>query len=208
MEAAWATEKWSLLERYVDKSSEMTSGDFNVDIGHALFALHKGDIDKFASLIGKLRESIAKGLSRATTASLQACREELLKLHVLSEIELISGAVENTDRETALKTLDLRLPILGAFLQDKQFLLGLRRAAMQLSRYFHFLSDDNIRAERGQLGVQEGRYGICMVNERPIGKERQASTASVQCGVTCISARVTVRQDRAFTPPLGRRTPS
>lgn len=134
MEASWATGKWTVLERYVDKSADSLSGDFNVDIGHVLLALHEKDYERFTALVKRLRETIAKGLSRTTTASLQACRTELLELHVLSEIELISGvASAKTDRDVALKTLDLRLPVLGAFAQDKQYLLGLRRATMQLS---------------------------------------------------------------------------
>ncbi|KAI9786756.1 MAG: serine/threonine-protein kinase M1 [Peltula sp. TS41687] len=134
MEASWATGKWSVLARYVDKSTDTLSGDFNVDIGHALLALYEKDYERFTFLVQRIREGIAKGLSRTTTASLQACHSELLELHVLSEIEMISGfASEKYDREVALETLDLRLPILGAFVQDKQYLLGLRRAAMQLS---------------------------------------------------------------------------
>lgn len=135
MEASWATGKWTVLERYVDKFTDTLSGDFSIDIGHALLALHEKDYERFTSLVKRIRETIAKGLSRTTAASLQSCHGELLKLHVLSEIELISGVTSaQTDRDKALRTLDLRLPVLGAFAQDKQYVLGLRRAAMQLSK--------------------------------------------------------------------------
>ena len=134
MEASWATGKWGVLEQYIQSSADTLSGDFNVNIGLALLALHKGDAKRFIALIGNIRESIAKRLSRANTASLQACHEELLELHVLSEVELISGVSSfETDRESVLKTNNLRLPVLGAFSQNKQYLLSLRRATMQLS---------------------------------------------------------------------------
>ena len=134
-EAAWATGKWGVLERHLGGLMDGSSGDFNVDVGHALVALCRKDLKAFASVVANLRKSIARGLSRVTTTSLQACRQELLKLHALNEIELICGvSVPNVSRETVLETLDHRLPVLGSFLQDKQYLLGLRRAAMQLSR--------------------------------------------------------------------------
>ncbi len=134
-EAAWATGKWGVLERYVGKSSDSLVGDFNVNIGRALLALYKKDFATFTTVINGVREHIARGLSRATTASLQACHDELLKLHVLSEIESISGvSAPEISRDAVLETLDHRLPVLGTFLQDKQYLLSLRRATMQLSR--------------------------------------------------------------------------
>ncbi len=133
-EAAWATGKWNFLERYSNLSVDSLSSDFNINVGGALLALYQKDTERFTTMIAKIRESIARGLSRATTASLQACHDEILKLHVLSEIELISGVSNGAGREAVLSILDRRLPVLGSFQQDKQYLLSLRRAAMQLSR--------------------------------------------------------------------------
>ena len=60
----------------------------------------------------------------------------MLKLHVITEIEMISN-VRNLDQaeKTHLRTsLDLRLEAIGPFLPDKQYILGVRRAVMELSK--------------------------------------------------------------------------
>ncbi len=110
--------------------------DFNVGIGRALLSLRNKNDVEFANIILALRQSLAKGLSPSTTASIQACHDYLVKLHALYEIEAVSGmgspAVSN--REIILENLDRRLDIIGAYTSDKQYLLGLRRAAMSLSR--------------------------------------------------------------------------
>lgn len=87
-------------------------------------------------MISRLQGDLARGLSRPTTASLQACHDDMLKFHVLSECELLGGASQgaSADRPSLMVTMDRRLEVLGAFLSDKQYLLGLRRAVMQLSR--------------------------------------------------------------------------
>lgn len=70
-----------------------------------------------------------------STSSLQSCHDELLQLHALSEIEAIVSADEQTPTAKAklMDTLDHRLDILGVYISEKQYLLGLRRAAMALS---------------------------------------------------------------------------
>ena len=75
-------------------------------------------------------------MSANTTTSLQACHDTMLKFHVITEVEIISGLhdLETQDRPALLESLDRRLEVFGAFLSDKQYSLGLRRAAMQLSR--------------------------------------------------------------------------
>jgi serine/threonine-protein kinase ATR len=111
-----------------------------VSVGQALLALREKDSSKFLGLIGQLRERLAEGLSGQNTSSIKSCHDYLLKFHALTEIESISGLVgrnavrENPNvRQTLQVDLDRRLQILGAFDSDKQFLLSLRRATMQLS---------------------------------------------------------------------------
>ncbi|CAO2647756.1 Nn.00g086780.m01.CDS01 [Neocucurbitaria sp. VM-36] len=98
------------------------------------FAL-KQNSTEFADMIATLRETLAKGLSPSATASIQACHDYLVKLHALYEIEAVSGM--NThgepDREVVLENMDRRLDVIGAYTSDKQYLLGIRRAAMSLS---------------------------------------------------------------------------
>jgi serine/threonine-protein kinase ATR len=59
----------------------------------------------------------------------------MLKFHVLTELEMIAGTDSpDIGREKVLESLNRRLEVVGAYLNDKQYLLGIRRAAMQLSR--------------------------------------------------------------------------
>ena len=101
-----------------------------------MLALRKKEKDEFTKTIAALREGVVRGLSPTVTSSLQACHDQLLKLHVLYEIEAISGISDNAtaDRDAILGGLDRRLDVLGAYTSDKQYLLGIRRATMQLSR--------------------------------------------------------------------------
>jgi serine/threonine-protein kinase ATR len=134
-EASWATGRWLALEKYTAMVPKGTAEDFNVSIGHALLALHAKDTDRFTSTLRSLREQIACSLSIATTPSLAACHDVMLKFHALTELEMIAGTDnQDADRTNVLESLDRRLEVIGAYLNDKQYLLGIRRAAMQLSR--------------------------------------------------------------------------
>jgi serine/threonine-protein kinase ATR len=60
----------------------------------------------------------------------------MVKLHALYEIETISGVMTSTpsEREAILENLDHRLDVIGAYTSDKQYLLGIRRATMLVSK--------------------------------------------------------------------------
>lgn len=136
-EASWATGRWSALEKYVSMAPPGIGEDFNVSIGHALLSLHEKDTERFRSTIRTLREHIACSLSPSTTSSLKSCHDSMLKFHVLVELEMIAGtdSAGDIERIQILESLNRRLEVIGAYLNDKQYLLGIRRAAMQLSRY-------------------------------------------------------------------------
>jgi serine/threonine-protein kinase ATR len=136
-EASWATGRWAALEKYTSLVQKAPGEDFNVSIGRSLLALHKKNTDLFTSSIQSLREQIACSLSTSTTSSIAACHDNMLRLHVLTELEMIAGTAKDssTERTNILETLNRRLEVIGAYLNDKQYLLGIRRAAMQLSRY-------------------------------------------------------------------------
>lgn len=134
-EASWVTGKWGKLRQYLSLPIKALGGDFNVRMGGALLALFQGDLEKFSEMLNTLRHVTARSLSTTNTASLQACHEAMLKFHAITEVEAISRApVEATEKSSLLSSLDRRLDLLGAFVSDKQYLLGLRRAAMQLSK--------------------------------------------------------------------------
>jgi serine/threonine-protein kinase ATR len=133
-EASWATGRWDTLQKYISQAPRGIGGDFNVSIGRTLLALHRKNVGEFSSNIRTLREQIACSLSMSTTSSLSVCREAMLKFHVLTELEMIA-APNDGYRKQILESLDRRLESIGAYLNDKQYLLGIRRAAMQLTRY-------------------------------------------------------------------------
>ncbi|KAK0105320.1 serine/threonine-protein kinase M1 [Cadophora gregata f. sp. sojae] len=135
-EASWATGRWATLAKYTSMAPPGIGEDFNVNVGRALLALQKSDEDLFISSVKSLRDRIARSLSIATTSSLGACHDTMLKLHVLTELEMIAGTDQASSENLSgiLESLNRRLEVIGAFLNDKQYLLGIRRAAMQLSR--------------------------------------------------------------------------
>lgn len=140
IEASWATGRWEVLEKYTSMAPKESGDDFNIHIGQALLALHKeeGKTGRFKSIVGYIREKIASSLSEPTTSSLAACHDTMLKLHVLTELEMIAGtdadANVEVDRTPILESLNRRIEVIGAYLNDKQYLLGIRRAAMNLSK--------------------------------------------------------------------------
>lgn len=115
--------------------SDQVTGDFNIGIGSALCALHQRRTSVFKNIVNDLRRSIAKGFTTNSIASLQACHDSVLQLHVLTEVECIADVTSSGygNRASLMEALDRRLGILGGYLSDKQYILGLRRATMELS---------------------------------------------------------------------------
>ncbi|OAX81796.1 hypothetical protein ACJ72_03863 [Emergomyces africanus] len=135
IEASWLTGRWNKLDNYVGMASDQAIGDFNVAIGSALGALRHGKLGRFKDIIAKLRLNVAKGFTSNSVASFQASHDSVLKLHALTEIELLASHAPKTreDRIALFEILDRRLDILGGCIADKQYLLGLRRATMELA---------------------------------------------------------------------------
>jgi serine/threonine-protein kinase ATR len=102
-----------------------------------LLALRRKDSADFKNILAALRATLAAGLSPAMTASIHACHDHLVKLHALYEIEAVSGmnSTKVTNRESILEILERRLEVIGAYTSEKQYLLGVRRATMSLSRW-------------------------------------------------------------------------
>lgn len=115
--------------------SDQVTGDFNIGMGSALCALHQRRTGLFKKIVNDLRRNIAKGFTTNSIASLQASHDSILQLHVLTEVESIADVSSSGygNRGSLMEALDRRLDILGGYLSDKQYLLGLRRATMELS---------------------------------------------------------------------------
>ena len=135
-EASWVTGKWDKLRGYLSMSTEASDGEFNVGIGRALLALSEDKVSQFSSILDHIRRNTVRGLSATNTTSLQGCHDSLLKFHALAEIEMIGGAreMDKIKKSDLLSSMDQRLDVLGSFVSDKQYLLGLRRATMQLCK--------------------------------------------------------------------------
>lgn len=138
VEAAWATGRWETLQKYL---SSYNAGDhleeFNLGVGSALLALKNGQTNSFLGQIQDLKEITASSMSLSSTASLQAAHDAMLKCHVLADLEIIAGdhKKQEGDQQEVMSMLNRRLEVLGAYVNDKQYVLGIRRAAMELMRY-------------------------------------------------------------------------
>ncbi|KAK3693605.1 hypothetical protein B0T22DRAFT_401698 [Podospora appendiculata] len=137
VEASWVTSRWQTLEKYLRL---YTAGDisevFNLGIAQALLHLKDGDLKSFGNHVQMIRDTVAGSLSYSSTSSLRTCHDGMLKCHVLSDLEMIANekGIGNGDQQAVIKALERRLEVLGAYVGDKQYVLGIWRAAMELMR--------------------------------------------------------------------------
>lgn len=135
VEASWITGRWTKLHNYLKLRSEQNMGYFNIGIGSALNAFRQGDIMAFGEIVNSLRLNVVKSLTTNSVASLQSCHDSILRLHALTEVECIANSSSEGANSRSLITdaLNRRLDVLGGYITDKQYLLGLRRAMMELT---------------------------------------------------------------------------
>jgi serine/threonine-protein kinase ATR len=137
VEAAWVSSRWESLEKFVTRFNGDTTQDFNVSIAKLFSTLRHGpNKEDVSGIIREIREKISTSMNSSATASLQAAHDILLRCHVLADLEMVIGAHHRNDDDHR-KTLDLlesRLNVIGAYFNDKQYILGIQRAAMELTR--------------------------------------------------------------------------
>lgn len=125
------------MRSYLELGSRHHIADFNIGVGSAFDAFRQGDVPVFQKVIDGLRLGIAKSLTVNSVTSLQSCHDSILKLHALTEMESICNVgIQSNSCSDVCDALDRRLDVLGGYLSDKQYLLGLRRATMELSWVF------------------------------------------------------------------------
>ncbi|KAI8948096.1 phosphatidylinositol 3 [Xylaria longipes] len=136
VEAAWATGRWKTMEKFLTNYQGDPSEDFNASIAQALLYLQRGWTKEFFQTMKTMRERVGSSLTSSTTASLQACHEPILRAHILTDLELIAGTNNDGDQhpQDILKSLSRRLEVLGSYVNDKQYVLSIRRAAMEVLR--------------------------------------------------------------------------
>ena len=135
-EAAWVTGRWDKLRHYVDQGDLADGFDFNMGIGRALLNLGQPNPYSLVSILSDLRQTTARSLSHTSASSVQSSHDSLLKFHALAELEAVSSFKEGSQQERSalICSLDKRLNVIGPFPGDKQYVLGLRRAAMLRNR--------------------------------------------------------------------------
>ena len=130
------TSKWDKLRTYI-ASGGSKLGDFHIGLGMALSILAQGDQSGCLKILEDLGQVTVAGLTTTSIASLQSCHETLLRLHVISDLKFLCTPRLGWDDHLVVRTnLERRLNILGVYVADKQYLLGLRRAVMELSPRF------------------------------------------------------------------------
>ena len=142
-----------------------------MDLGRALSALRAQDADAFKSAIMACRQDVIRGLSHSGTGTLGQCHTSSLKLHALSELELISDASHQNifndpeKKESLMIRLQRRLDILGSSAKDKEYILAIRRTAYRL------MNTENVNHELGLAWLATARLA------RKAGRVQQAFNA-------------------------------
>ncbi|KAK2852165.1 hypothetical protein FQN49_005303, partial [Arthroderma sp. PD_2] len=136
IESSWVTGKWAKLEKLTSGRRNEITSDFNIGIGAALVAFGQGKQEELGKIVDELRLNIARGFTPNSVATFQASHDGTLKLHILTEIDILSSdsyANPSNDRTEVFSILDRRLEMLGGCISDKQYILGIRQAIMDLS---------------------------------------------------------------------------
>ena len=135
VEAAWVTNRWESVAKFARRFQGSPTQDFNISMATLFQTLQAGRSPSlFFDTLAEIRDSIAATMNPSTTVSLQAAHEQMLKCHVLSDVELMFKAKHGkpADADRIMEVLEGRLGVMGAHFTDKQYLLGIRRALMGL----------------------------------------------------------------------------
>lgn len=143
-EAAWVTGRWEVIEKYIPQDGDHVGDDFNVTVARILLCLRDNQPGATMPYFQSLRDKISASMTFSATSSLTACHEAMLRCHVLADLEMIIGLNGYEGMEPAKLMVDLarRSEVLGAYVSDKQYVLGIHRAAMHLMRYVSLREND------------------------------------------------------------------
>ena len=130
VEAEWMTGDLATLKSRVQSAGSIPTTDFNVGVADLLVSLKQLDAEVRTQAFTTLRTQVTQAMSMASTSSVHGSHRDLMRLHLLYEIEALSGH-QSDDRTIISKTLERRLSVQGSYVLDKQSTLGIRRMAMQ-----------------------------------------------------------------------------
>jgi serine/threonine-protein kinase ATR len=136
VEASWVSGNWDALDKYLKKSNEHTDSTYDVQVGYALSELRRNNMEGFLKRVGTAREVVAHTMTESVTGSIRQCHHFLVQLHALSELQSVSEVLRRRDGGEIMaltKSLESRLNLMGTYSVDKQYILSVRRAVLQLS---------------------------------------------------------------------------
>ena len=128
------TSKWQKMKEYV-LACESTDPDYFTELSRFFDAIQKSDEPSAMSLLHDLVQHTTSRLDASSTISIHSARDTILKLTSISEVRSVIAA-NAQDRHERLSILNKRLNVIGSYDHDKQFILGIRRAAMGLNPVF------------------------------------------------------------------------
>lgn len=141
VEASWSMNEFEIMRGFFDSDVDRGPESRNMNIARILYSLSIDEDDDAAKLILDARTEIARSMTDANTTSLQACHDSILHLHALHDIEsqyarykLSDERIEDNDLDRQNLLDENRLSIIGPNTSDKLFLLGIRRAVLQIRR--------------------------------------------------------------------------
>lgn len=130
-EACWMTDDLDGLERLLALQPSRDIPEFCIGIGNALLRAADRADGSFLDELQRMRKAITESLSMTATDSLQGCHTEMRNLHAIYEVEALMAA-DVTQVPKMLQAFENRLAAVGSNIQDKQHILGIRRAVMRL----------------------------------------------------------------------------
>jgi serine/threonine-protein kinase ATR len=134
VEASWVTGNWDTLDKYLSSSNERTDSTYDIRMGYVLSELRRHNMDAFLKRLDSAREGVTSMMTESVTGNIRQCHHFLVQLHALSEVQSISETLHrDIDLAGLTQTFESRLNLMGTYSTDKQYILAVRRAALQLS---------------------------------------------------------------------------
>ncbi|RKP36998.1 hypothetical protein BJ085DRAFT_14939 [Dimargaris cristalligena] len=163
-EAAWRLGKWDALEDLLPDSAQpktkaISRYSFEVALGRLLLSLRHADRAGFQNLLDETREWVLTDLAVASKESYLRSYPEILRLHMLRELEAAAGiqplvlepspTEHTTDPTTAMETLfqdwERRLDVTMPLFPIREPILSLRRVITRIVRNRTSVSEEYAR---------------------------------------------------------------
>eukprot|EP00727_Mastigamoeba_balamuthi_P010260 m51a1_g5857 hypothetical protein (2841) ;mRNA; r:365248-375650 len=140
VQAAWRLCSWESLARFSAAKDVEQSGDWEVFLGRAFLEMHRrappADV---ARHVCACRRQIAPALAAASNESYQRCYPELVKLHVLRDVERFheaaqaGGQAQQQQQQQLLDEWQARLRTTQRSFRAREPILNSRRVAHQIA---------------------------------------------------------------------------